>query len=60
MQSPENNTAITDGVRKTYDDLLVLACDLMVINVVPKHIKVRMASVDKYALPPEARIGSTP
>jgi len=53
VQSPENNAAITDGVRKTYDGPLALARDLMVINVTPKYLKVRMASVDEYALPPD-------
>ncbi len=33
VQSPENNAAIMDGVRKTYDGPLALARDLMVINV---------------------------
>ena len=42
-----------DGVRKTYDGPLALARDLMVINVTKKTIKVRMASVDEYALPPD-------
>ena len=53
VQSPENNAAIMDGVRKTYDGPLALARDLMVINVTKKTIKVRMASVDEYALPPD-------
>jgi ribonuclease Z len=52
VQSPENNAAIMDGVRKTYDGPLVLARDLMVINVTKETIKVRMASVDEYVLPP--------
>ncbi len=52
VQSPENNAAIMDGVRKTYDGPLALARDLMVINVTKETIKVRMASVDEYALPP--------
>ncbi|MDH3688341.1 MAG: MBL fold metallo-hydrolase [Gammaproteobacteria bacterium] len=53
VQSPENNAAIMDGVRKTYDGPLALARDLMVINVTKETIKVRMASVDEYALPPD-------
>jgi ribonuclease Z len=53
VQSPENNAAITDGIRKTYDGPLALARDLMVINVTKKAINVRMASVDEYALPPD-------
>ncbi len=52
VQSPENNAAIMDGVRKTYDGPLALARDLMVINVTKEAIKVRMAVVDDYALPP--------
>jgi ribonuclease Z len=52
VQSPENNAAIMDGVRKTYDGPLALARDLMVINVTKETIKVRMAVVDDYALPP--------
>ena len=51
VQSPDNNAAITDGVRKTYDGPLALARDLMVINVTKETIEVRMASVDEYALP---------
>ena len=53
VQSPENNAAIMDDVRKTYDGPLALARDLMVINVTKKTIKVRMASVDEYVLPPD-------
>jgi len=53
VQSPENNAAIMDGVRKTYDGPLVLARDLMVINVTKETIKVRMAVVDDYVLPPD-------
>jgi len=53
VQSPENNAAITDGVRKTYGGPLALARDLMVINVTKKTIKVRMAVVDEYVLPPD-------
>ena len=52
VQSPENNAAIMDGVRKTYDGPLALARDLMVINVTKDTIKTRMAVVDDYALPP--------
>ena len=57
VQSPDNNAAIMDGVRKTYDGPLALARDLMVINVTKKTIKVRMASVDEYALPPDVSQG---
>jgi ribonuclease Z len=53
VQSPDNNAAIMDGVRKTYNGPLVLARDLMVINVTKKTIKVRMATVDEYVLPPD-------
>ena len=53
VQSPDNNAAIMDGVRRTYDGPLALARDLMVINVTKKTIKVRMASVDEYVLPPD-------
>ncbi len=53
VQSPENNAAITDGIRKTYDGPLALARDLMVINVTKKNITVRMATVDEYVLPPD-------
>ena len=52
VQSPENNAAIMDGVRATYDGPLALARDLMVINVTKDVIKVRMATVDEYVLPP--------
>jgi ribonuclease Z len=52
VQSPENNAAIMDGVRMTYDGPLALARDLMVINVTKKEINVRMAVVDEYVLPP--------
>jgi len=51
VQSPANNAAIMDGVRKTYDGPLVLARDLMVINVTRENIEVRMAIVDDYVLP---------
>jgi ribonuclease Z len=53
VQSPENNAAITDGIRKVYDGPLALARDLMVINVTKDEIKVRMATVDEYVLPPD-------
>jgi ribonuclease Z len=53
VQSPENNRAIMDQVRKTYDGPLTLARDLQVINVTKDVIKVRMASVDEYANPPD-------
>jgi ribonuclease Z len=35
VQSPDNNAAITDGIRKTYDGPLALARDLMVIGARP-------------------------
>ena len=57
VQSPDNNAAIMDGVRKTYDGPLALARDLMVINVTKKTIAVRMATVDEYALPPDVGEG---
>ena len=57
VQSPENNAAIMDGVRKTYDGPLALARDLMVINVTKEVIKVRMATVDEYVLPPDVTQG---
>jgi len=53
VQSPENNAAIMDGVRATYDGPLALARDLTVINVTKEAIKVRMAVVDEYVLPPD-------
>ena len=53
VQSPDNNADIMDGVRKTYDGPLALARDLMVINVTKDTIKVRMATVDDYVLPPD-------
>ena len=53
VQSPENNAAITDGVRQTYGGPLALARDLMVINVTKDDIVVRMATVDEYVLPPD-------
>ena len=53
VQSPANNAAIMDGVRKTYDGPLALARDLMVINVTKDDIVVRMAVVDEYVLPPD-------
>ena len=52
VQSPENNAAIMDDVRKTYGGPLALARDLMVINVTKDNIEVRMAIVDEYVLPP--------
>ena len=52
VQSPENNAAIMDAVRSTYDGPLALARDLMVINVTKEKITVRMAIVDEYVLPP--------
>ena len=57
VQSPENNAAIMDGVRSTYDGPLALARDLMVINVTKDTIKVRMATVDEYVLPPAVTQG---
>jgi len=56
VQSPENNAAIMDGVRKTYDGPLALARDLMVINVTKENIKVRMAVVDDYVLPSDVTV----
>ena len=53
VQSPENNAAIMDGVRAVYDGPLTIARDLMVINVTKQTIKVRMAIVDEYVLPPD-------
>jgi ribonuclease Z len=53
VQSPENNAAITDGVRAVYDGPLAVARDLMVINVTRDDIVVRMATVDEYVLPPD-------
>ncbi len=55
VQSPENNAAIMEEVRKTYDGPLALARDLMVINVTKKQINVRMAVVDEYVLPPNVK-----
>ena len=52
VQSPENNAAIMDGVRATYQGPLALARDLMVINVTKDDMVVRMATVDEYVLPP--------
>jgi len=57
VQSPENNAAITDGIRAVYDGPLAIARDLMVINVTKETIKVRMATVDEYALPPDVTPG---
>ncbi len=51
--SPENEAAIRDGVRSTYDGPLTLARDLTVINVTKDHMVVREASVDEFALPPD-------
>ena len=51
--SPENEAAIRDNVRKTYDGPLTLARDLMVINLTKDHLVVRMATVDEYVLPPD-------
>jgi ribonuclease Z len=53
VQSPANNAAIMDGVREVYDGPLILARDLMVINVTRDNIEVRMATVDEYVLPPD-------
>jgi ribonuclease Z len=53
VQSPENNAAIFDGVRKVYNGPFTIARDLMVINVTKEDIVVRMATVDEYALPPD-------
>ncbi len=55
VQSPENSAAITDAVRKTYDGPMVLARDLMVINLTKEKIEVRMATVDDYVLPPNVK-----
>ena len=46
-----------DGVRKTYDGPLAIARDLMVINVTKETIKVRMATVHEYVLPPDVGEG---
>jgi ribonuclease Z len=53
VQSPENNQAILDDVRKIYDGPLTIARDLQVINVSKEQIVVRMAIVDDYVLPPD-------
>jgi ribonuclease Z len=53
VQSPQNNAAIRDEVRKIYDGPLAIARDLMVINVTKDNIEVRMAVVDDYVLPPD-------
>ena len=55
--SPENTAAIRDEVRKTYGGPLVLAEDLMVINVTKETIEVRMAVVDEFVLPPDVTEG---
>jgi len=55
VQSPENNAAIMDDIRKTYDGPLALARDLMVINVTKDDIVVRMAVglwTDPRPIPP--------
>ena len=57
MQSPENNAAIIDDIRKIYDGPLALARDLMVINVTKENLEVRMATVDDYVLPPDVTPG---
>ena len=57
VQSPENNAAIMDGVRKTYTGPLTLARDLMVMNVTQDDIVVRTAVVDEYVLPPDVTQG---
>jgi ribonuclease Z len=57
VQSPDNNAAIMTEVRKVYDGPLAIARDLMVINVTKDEIKVRMAVVDEYALPPDVTPG---
>jgi ribonuclease Z len=57
VQSPENNAAIMDGIRKTYDGPLAIARDLMVINVTKESIVTRMAIVDEYVLPPDVTQG---
>ncbi|SHI70519.1 RNAse Z [Shimia gijangensis] len=51
--SPENYQAILEGVRETYDGPLVLARDLVVVNVTKDNIVVRDANVDDYVLPPD-------
>jgi ribonuclease Z len=57
VQSPKNNAAIMDGIRKTYDGPLAIARDLMVINVTKESIVTRMAIVDEYVLPPDVTQG---
>ncbi len=57
VQSPENNAAIMDGIRQTYDGPLAIARDLMVINVTKDDLVVRMAIVDEYVLPPNVTQG---
>ena len=57
VQSPENNAAITDGVRAVYDGPMTIARDLMVLNVTEDDIVVRMATVDEYVLPPDVTQG---
>jgi ribonuclease Z len=57
VQSPKNNAAIMDEIRKIYDGPLAVARDLMVINVTKENIEVRMAVVDDYVLPPDVTPG---
>tara|TARA_R110000850_G_scaffold14189_13_gene45498 strand:+ start:779 stop:1999 length:1221 start_codon:yes stop_codon:yes gene_type:complete len=57
VQSPDNNAAIMDGVRAVYDGPLTIARDLQVINVTKENIKVRMATIDDYVLPPDVTEG---
>lgn len=52
--TPTTIIDINDGVRETYDGPLVIAQDLMVINVTKDQIVVREASVDDNAYPPGA------
>lgn len=54
VQTQNNHGNVLDAaIRKTYDGPLVIARDLMVINVTKKTTKVRMAIVDEYVLPPD-------
>lgn len=53
VQSPENNQAIVDGVRKVYDGPITIARDLTVINVTKDQIVVREATIDEFVLPPD-------
>ena len=50
--TPTTVIDINDGVRETYDGPLVIAQDLMVINVTKDQIVVREVSVDDNAYPP--------